>query len=577
VWSCTVGPWFRSQSIPHQVRPVHSLRQKLRDLILKLSDDIAAAHFYSPQDIHASYTNFDPHTARKWIDQCQLQHVECPNQQQPLLPSRIVDVWPTADSSLVRLHAVLSHHQYHYAALSYAWGTSPRLLTTSSTLEAHQSGLLVKDLPKTFGDAVQVTRDIGLKYIWIDALCIIQDSQSDKMRELIMMRHYYSNARVVIAASSAQAVQEGFLEIEPKIGSATFVLPKMGTELGRFIDIPYYDTDATEGMITLEAHPRIYSPSEEPLNSRSWTLQERLLCPRILIFPSTGGMIWQCNTEERYRGRIFFEHFRSFARQRLLGPTAVYASGDHVSSPEQINTSWLNMVDDYSPRNLTEETDKLVAIAALAEEFHSRHGKQLGKYCAGIWRNYIPQSLHWNVGWYNLERLGNAPKYYRAPSWTWAAVDYATFWHKPDKDQKVAFYIEVEDCTVSPSTDELPFGPVDSGSLTLKGSLKEVFWNSEIQSKTGTSHVYLSSSAQDALGEGVPDTVESRPKVSKHVYFLGLWAHKEADKESGTMPRGILLERISGITFRRIGAFIPFKDTTAEFFEDCEPEVIVII
>jgi hypothetical protein len=98
-----------------------------------------------------------------------------------------------------------------YAALSYCWGASLPLTTTTTNLQAHQSAIGFDMLPQTLQDAILIVRWMGIEYIWIDCLCILQDSRKDWEHEAARMAHVYSNAYLTIAASRAEHSGKGFL------------------------------------------------------------------------------------------------------------------------------------------------------------------------------------------------------------------------------------------------------------------------------------------------------------------------------------------------------------------------------
>ncbi len=102
-----------------------------------------------------------------------------------------------------------------YAALSYTWGPDPQLKTELETLSNHETGIGESALSKTIQDAVKVTRKLDLKYLWVDALCIIQNCPDNKPRELRKMTSIYKNATVTIIAQAAESAHKGFL-VSPK-------------------------------------------------------------------------------------------------------------------------------------------------------------------------------------------------------------------------------------------------------------------------------------------------------------------------------------------------------------------------
>jgi hypothetical protein len=164
-----------------------------------------------------------------WLAKCNTSHPKCSHMSVRLvpLPTRVLDV-----SMLPGPEQMLGKHQIlrtlfqgesckllqtsrgqtgRYAALSYCWGASLPLKTTTTNLQAHESAVGFDELPRTLQDAVMVVRHMCIDYIWIDCLCILQDSKADWEQEAARMADVYSNAYLTLVASRAEHCGEGFL------------------------------------------------------------------------------------------------------------------------------------------------------------------------------------------------------------------------------------------------------------------------------------------------------------------------------------------------------------------------------
>ncbi|CAG7562051.1 unnamed protein product [Fusarium equiseti] len=126
------------------------------------------------------------------------------------MPSRVLDI----DGDLMRLIEVASGQQGRYTALSHCWGGGIDIRTTQGNYSAQKMGLRYCDLPLSFQDAISVTKGLGLRYLWIDALCIIQDSQADWEIESGNMAAIYQNAYLVIGADMSPNSFGGFLNVQ---------------------------------------------------------------------------------------------------------------------------------------------------------------------------------------------------------------------------------------------------------------------------------------------------------------------------------------------------------------------------
>ena len=203
----------------------------------------------------------------------------------------------------------------------------------------------------------------------------------------------------------------------------------LGLSRGGYLQFELPISDGQMVSLVIDAsRTDFYKPPSESLNTRGWVCQERLLCPRVLIFPSTGGLIWQCDSTELFVERVHYDDPTSTpCRNRLTTKPKKYYSRiacQIANSQSHQNNSWLSFVNDYSNRSLSYLLDKLPAIAAIAEYYLDNYAQQLGAYGAGLWENFLPQSLHWEV---QPGDLKNAPMAERAPSWSWVAVDSAFY------------------------------------------------------------------------------------------------------------------------------------------------------
>ncbi len=306
------------------------------------------------------------HHIGEWIKTCENTHTACPKPSLTPLPTRVLDVSPPSGPGSVRLHKT-SGAEGKYAALSYCWGGPQAVSLTKGTMAQMLQDISLDSLPRTLRDAVFITRKLGIRYLWIDALCIIQDSAEDKEVELEAMARIYRDSAITISAANSASVQDGFLRtINPR-----------PSKYPRFT-LPYraWDDASTVGSVVLQEQFRVDAFSE-PINGRGWTLQERLLSPRLLIY-GTHELGWQCQTEELTRGGTD----KSFdaGSERL---EEAFFHPERELSPENFWMSWIDIVIDYTHRKISFAEDKLVALAAVASEFHRLSHSDT--YLAGLW------------------------------------------------------------------------------------------------------------------------------------------------------------------------------------------------
>jgi hypothetical protein len=210
------------------------------------------------------------------MQQCDTTHQACqPLETQLAPPTRLISL-----DDPVHLIVTSQNESYKYTALSHCWGVlseSERFCTSKDNLATLQQSIGFHLLPRTFQDAILVTRAVGLKYLWIDSLCIIQDDAADWEAEAARMGDVFSAAWCTIAASAAKSSTEGFLH--PRPARPCLTIP--GAE--------------GEGLYACPAIDDFHRHVEQStLNSRGWVLQERVLSRRSIYF-TTDQVYWECS------------------------------------------------------------------------------------------------------------------------------------------------------------------------------------------------------------------------------------------------------------------------------------------
>lgn len=213
-----------------------------------------------------------------WVRSCDQNHT-CLSRNDVFLPTRVVDVG-NKQSDSVRLTCFAREHTTSgkYLALSHRWG-SPALhkmfRTLKTNLDTFQEGIEVATLPKTFQQAVQITRDLGLQFLWIDSLCIVQDDPEDWDYESRLMEQVFSSAYATIAATCATGTNDGFLKQRPERQNIHMTKGYASYFVCEAIDNVHIDVDQAD------------------LNNRGWVLQERALSRRTIHFTEK-QCYWEC-------------------------------------------------------------------------------------------------------------------------------------------------------------------------------------------------------------------------------------------------------------------------------------------
>lgn len=233
-----------------------------------------------------------PDGVRKWFEDCRSHHDGCADLRKVALPTRLLDTLPSADDSeAVCLHVSRQGEVGEYAALSYCWGdVKDRFVVTSVTLNAFTKSIKWASMHKTYQHAIMVCRKLGIRYLWIDAVCILQDKDDiDKATEMPRMHQYYKNAAVVISAADATHANAGFL-IGSETGKGQDGTGEEAKSWHRSRKVQGWSPSGVAILLTICTTYDVYQPEKLAIESRAWTLQERLLSTRILQFLCNGSI-----------------------------------------------------------------------------------------------------------------------------------------------------------------------------------------------------------------------------------------------------------------------------------------------
>jgi hypothetical protein len=301
----------------------------------------------------------------------------------------------------------------------------------------------VDSLSANFRDAITITRALGIKYLWIDSLCILQDSKEDWEKESRKMAAVYRDASLVLFAIAAASSTVGLLKPVPSSTAPLLPLRVFSADDGDKDDevmLSVYDKPA-------ETLSRLYNRG--PLWDRAWTLQEGILSPRDLYFGNE-GVYWKCHAaNEATTGVAYGNNVPTSAFEELdimiqdSAPNRRGAVRDREkyrwTAPTDANgrpsarvmNEYYRLVRSYSWREITYGSDIFPAFSSLASTLHPSFG---GEYVAGGWSGDLRRSLLWHgsagAGFciHATTDIGDGPGQWRAPSWSWAsAADAVSF------------------------------------------------------------------------------------------------------------------------------------------------------
>ncbi|KAF6817253.1 TOL [Colletotrichum plurivorum] len=334
----------------------------------------------------------------EWIKSCDL-HSCCPSDR-TFLPTRVIQVGKEGSDTCRLICAERGQtNPGRYLALSHRWGSPEqhhRFCTFDSNLESRQQGILVDDLPRTFRDAISITRSLGVDYLWIDSLCIIQDNKEDWEMESRLMEHVYSSAYLTIAASCANGTDDGFLKPRPQRDCVVMNSTR---------NIPYFVCQSIDDFG--------HDVDQGELNKRAWVLQERALSCRTLYFTEK-QTYWECGKGIRCE---------TFTRMKngeasFLGDSNFPSSIENQVKGMQIEL-FQNLYAKYSELALSSNSDRPVAIRGLETRL-SRVFDTVGGY--GLFDYHMHRCLMWKRASQPLKRI-EAFRGGSVPSWSWMAYD----------------------------------------------------------------------------------------------------------------------------------------------------------
>lgn len=352
---------------------------------------------------------------KRCLEYCRQSHEKCNNRQRPGLgtletaPSRLIDVIdmklvPTKPGAGMNGHVDL--RQVEYVALSYVWGKDPFFTLQSSNLTSLYEINAFRDpsikLPQTILDAIDVSQSLGYRYIWIDSLCIEQDSTHDTVTQIELMHVIYAQASLTIVAAVGDSAQHSILHIDPNQLQSRYHTVGGGTGLRFCLDRPEFkEVVASSTWAT-----------------RGWTLQE-LTCSDRFIFFTPERTYFSCALGNWTEDLPLDESLTSEQYQRYLRDEDPKGLGLHMGTglgrEAQASAAYISMVEKLSTRNFTHDKDILKASVGMYTMYM---GNSLGVAVAGLPLYYLGAALMWQPN----DRLSRRRcEGGGLPSWSWAS------------------------------------------------------------------------------------------------------------------------------------------------------------
>lgn len=439
-----------------------------------------------PESYPATRENIN--RVKAWMDDCRNQHPVCARTRTTgTLPRRVLDISDIAQGFVV-LHESSLGEKAPYIAISYCWGTGAALKTTRANLQSHFKAIALAAFPETLRDVIRLAWGLSFRYVWIDALCIIQGDESDWAEQAKNMTGIYHGCTLNIAAADAPDSNAGVVRRLGDWGVRVGTVSKLFRHHWQMGDCDIY------AMCTSNK-PRGALPSTHSrLATRGWIFQETLVSVATVFF-THGGLVWECCTKTWLEGQRLSESDsteatikRTWARGsnnwstqgRVAGTPQPVQGLDAEKNIKHLRTlySW---VSEVSKRRLTEPRDKLPCVAGLVSRLANRTS---ASYMAGLWKEDLIVGLTWRVRIYPRSKRHHPPS---APSWSWASVDGEVVypeWFIPGYDHQGSrrpmngLDLQIVN-TIVEEVYPGSFGEVKVGRLTVRG----VTWTGTISGR----------------------------------------------------------------------------------------------
>lgn len=391
-----------------------------------------------------------------WLSECQRNHQACrsaapQNAGGQHLPTRVIDL----ESNPIRLYEPSLAEVAPYAALSYCWGDksagNANVETTLATIDSRKTSLFLADeeVPATIQDAMDVTKSLGIRYLWVDALCIVQHDKADWEREAARMQSVYQNAEITLSATESIGCSRGFFS-----RSTTACEP---FEKACFMDQHQYGSGRVFACLETVKSDIQHSLSDSPLGDRGWTFQESRLSRRLVHFTKK-QLIWECVCKVATEDGIL-----SWDAE----PNPWQLGSPSVISDTRIYQGWEVMVKDYSRRRFSSMQDRVYALAGVISRFQDVYKDEP---LAGLWRKDLAAGLLWFVQ--KPSEGPVLPELSDVPSWSWMSVRGQVQYGSIQRDHTTRTHLEAiepgQDPVITWSGTPLT-SKIDSAVLHLRG------------------------------------------------------------------------------------------------------------
>ena len=505
--------------------------------------------------------------ALNWFDTCSRFHQKRCGLTSSSLPTRVLDVGKSnelGDVDTIQLIAT-DEKQAQYVVLSHCWGPpedAARVKTTTTkSLPTHSVGIRVEELPRNFQDAIVVTRNLNIRYLWIDSLCIIQNLASDWDEEAGKMGDYYERAAITISALCSPSSHTGFLRNRWLSNS------RLDFRLENYENMNIRKTSSPFGS---EVGNRV------PLWKRAWVVQERCLSSRILHF-GPEQMYWEC------RQCFVHEDGRRLIRSSdgaRMGPGCFLPTGNRLVEKSYVR--WYQLIAAYSKRALSREDDRLPALGGIVVRFQKLIKSD---YLAGIWKDDIIRGLLWcrkkngphrrvsqqrkkhlaqRIEIASSQRGLNSSR--KLPSWSWAAIGSPVVWAPMLAAGRLSTECTIIEARVTPQ------GPIHLGRVT-EASIQLCGFLMQSSLMTFTTHLGPHGQLTKFENDSIYTSMDGAGSDITEAHFLYM------ANDTSTYYWLTLTQCTSGdqLSYKRVGILYANKAEHGHLLKDAEQTLVTIV
>ena len=454
---------------------------------------------YQSTASHASFAQ-----TSRWLRECLSNHVTCSQAlpQETFVPTRLLYIPSKEQELIVRLRPKeIVQPIPAYFTLSHRWGEVQPLKLTTHNYDAFLQGIPIEQFPKSFHDAAMVVLGLGYNYIWIDSLCIIQDSAQDLAKEMLQMGEIYRDALCNVAAMGAANCLGGCFVARNSLFNRPCIVSEGDS---RYLSITHQhrnDEETSKG-------PTLTGDTAAPLQQRSWVVQERALSPRTIYYGSN-MIFWECLEGAasevqpqlgKHASICYREPSKGDPRIKMQKwSSSVKKSLADLLSQKEIDddwySRWVNIVVAFTGCQMTYKKDKWVALSGLARVVEQRWGLHV---LCGMWREYLAAELVWAAVEPGI-RLEN-----EFPSWSWLSVDAQLSAAPLTQFQRIPFF--------SGGQSEAKITSTQTGAgwrLNIRAPIRKCQWSKEYEENPNPRtkyHIPLNHTGLSYLCEWYPDT-----------------------------------------------------------------------